>query len=170
MHSIVWFLISIFVQINKSLLARYVTIRYPFPIYFLSFFIIYVLHILQKYYKTSQSTRIAWNQGYSSNNPDYSSFSVCCCGKTLPHLGIHPIYNHQTQTLLWMPTRQAWQAWYSWAVCWEALPVPDKYRSRCSQPSIGTEHRIPNEGARERTQGAKGVCSPLGGTTIWTIQ
>jgi hypothetical protein len=23
----------------------------------------------------------------------------------LPHLGIHPIYNHQTQTLLWMPTR-----------------------------------------------------------------
>ena len=21
----------------------------------------------------------------------------------LPHLGIHPIYNHQTQTLLWMP-------------------------------------------------------------------
>jgi hypothetical protein len=22
----------------------------------------------------------------------------------LPHLGIHPINNHQTQTLLWMPT------------------------------------------------------------------
>jgi hypothetical protein len=22
----------------------------------------------------------------------------------LPHLGIHPMYNHQTQTLLWMPT------------------------------------------------------------------
>jgi hypothetical protein len=21
-----------------------------------------------------------------------------------PHLGIYPIYNHQTQTLLWMPT------------------------------------------------------------------
>jgi hypothetical protein len=21
----------------------------------------------------------------------------------LPHLGIHPIYRHQTQTLLWMP-------------------------------------------------------------------
>jgi hypothetical protein len=29
-------------------------------------------------------------------------------GKTierLPHLRIHPINNHQTQTLLWMPTR-----------------------------------------------------------------
>jgi hypothetical protein len=23
----------------------------------------------------------------------------------LPHLGIHPIYNHQTQTLLWMSKR-----------------------------------------------------------------
>jgi hypothetical protein len=23
----------------------------------------------------------------------------------LPHLGIHPINNHQNQTLLWMPTR-----------------------------------------------------------------
>jgi hypothetical protein len=22
----------------------------------------------------------------------------------LPHLGIHPIHSHQTQTLLWMPT------------------------------------------------------------------
>ena len=34
-----------------------------------------------------------------------------CAAKTegkaiqrLPHLGIHPIYSHQTQTLLWMPT------------------------------------------------------------------
>jgi hypothetical protein len=24
--------------------------------------------------------------------------------QSLPHLEIHPIYNHQTQTLLWMPT------------------------------------------------------------------
>jgi hypothetical protein len=31
-----------------------------------------------------------------------------------------------------------------------------------------TGHRVPNEGARERTQGAEGVCSPIGGTTIWT--
>jgi hypothetical protein len=33
-----------------------------------------------------------------------------------------------------------------------------------------TEHRVPNEGARERTQGAEGVCSPIGGTTILTSQ
>ena len=32
------------------------------------------------------------------------------------------------------------------------------------------EHRAPNEGARESTQGAKGVCNPIGGTTIYTNQ
>ena len=32
------------------------------------------------------------------------------------------------------------------------------------------EHRVPNEGARESTQGTKRVCKPIGGTTIWTKQ
>jgi hypothetical protein len=32
------------------------------------------------------------------------------------------------------------------------------------------EHRAPNEGARESTQGAKGVCNPIGGTTILSNQ
>jgi hypothetical protein len=32
------------------------------------------------------------------------------------------------------------------------------------------EHRAPNEGARESTQGAKGVWNVIGGTTIWTNQ
>jgi hypothetical protein len=27
-----------------------------------------------------------------------------------------------------------------------------------------TDHRVPNEGARESTQGAEGVCSPIGRT------
>jgi hypothetical protein len=27
----------------------------------------------------------------------------------LSHLGIHPIYSHQTQTLLWMPERACYQ-------------------------------------------------------------
>jgi hypothetical protein len=49
----------------------------------------------------------------------------------LPHLGIHPIYNHQIQTLLWMPIRACWQE-PDIAVSWEALPVPKKYRSVCS--------------------------------------
>ena len=33
-----------------------------------------------------------------------------------------------------------------------------------------TEHRVPNEWARERTQGAEGVCNPIGGIIIWTNQ
>jgi hypothetical protein len=32
------------------------------------------------------------------------------------------------------------------------------------------DHRAPNGGARESTQGAKGVCNPIGGTTIGTNQ
>jgi hypothetical protein len=41
----------------------------------------------------------------------------------LLHLGIHPINNHQTQSLLQMPTRFCWQD-PNIAVSWEALPVP----------------------------------------------
>jgi hypothetical protein len=33
-----------------------------------------------------------------------------------------------------------------------------------------TEHRVPNEGASEITQGAEAVCSPVGGPTIRTNQ
>jgi hypothetical protein len=32
------------------------------------------------------------------------------------------------------------------------------------------EHRAPNGGARESTQGAEGVYNPIGGTTIWSNQ
>jgi hypothetical protein len=32
------------------------------------------------------------------------------------------------------------------------------------------EHRAPNGGARESTQGTKGICNPIGGTTLWTNQ
>jgi hypothetical protein len=32
------------------------------------------------------------------------------------------------------------------------------------------DHRAPNGGARESTQGAKGICNPIGGTTIGTNQ
>ena len=28
------------------------------------------------------------------------------------------------------------------------------------------DHRAPNGGARESTQGAKGICNPIGGTTL----
>jgi hypothetical protein len=53
----------------------------------------------------------------------------------LPHLGIHPINNHQNQSLSWMPTRTCWEE-PDIAVSWEAVPVPDKYRSKCSQTPL----------------------------------
>jgi hypothetical protein len=54
----------------------------------------------------------------------------------LPHPGIHPIYNHQTQTLLHMPVRFCRQD-PDIAISCEAMPVPGKYRSGCSESSIG---------------------------------
>jgi hypothetical protein len=36
--------------------------------------------------------------------------------------------------------------------------------------SYWMDHRAPNGGARESNQGAKGICNPIGGTTIWTAQ
>ena len=36
--------------------------------------------------------------------------------------------------------------------------------------SYWMDHRAPNGGARESTQWAKGICNPIGGTTIWTNQ
>jgi hypothetical protein len=43
--------------------------------------------------------------------------------QSLLHLGIHPIYSHQTQTLLWMTRSACWQG-PDIAVSWEALPEP----------------------------------------------
>jgi hypothetical protein len=53
-------------------------------------------------------------------------------GKTiqrLPHLGIHPLYRHQTQTLLYIPRNACWQEPII-PVSLEALPESDKYRGR----------------------------------------
>jgi hypothetical protein len=55
--------------------------------------------------------------------------------QSLPHLGIHSIYNHQTQTLLWMPTNACWQE-PAIAVSFKSLPVLDRYRGGCSQLTI----------------------------------
>ena len=54
----------------------------------------------------------------------------------LPHLGVHPIISHQTQTLLHSPARFCWRD-ADIAVSCEAKLVPGKHRSGCSQSSIG---------------------------------
>ena len=77
----------------------------------------------------------------------------------LPHLGIHPINNHQTQTLLQMWTRASWQE-PDKAVSWEALPVPDKYKSGCSQPSIGWSTGSPMKELKKGQKELKGFEAP----------
>jgi hypothetical protein len=54
----------------------------------------------------------------------------------LPHPGVNPMISHQTQTLLHMPAGFC-QKDLDIAVWCEAMPVPCKYRSGCSQSSIG---------------------------------
>ena len=53
----------------------------------------------------------------------------------LPHLGIHPIISHQTQTLLHMPARFCRQDPDIADSC-EDMPMHGKYRNECSQSSI----------------------------------
>ena len=62
----------------------------------------------------------------------------------LPHPGIHPINNQQTQTLLHMPARFCWQDPDIADSC-EAMPVHGKYRSGCSESSIGWNTGPPME-------------------------
>jgi hypothetical protein len=61
---------------------------------------------------------------------------VGSCDELKAHPGMHHINNHQTQTLLHMPTRFCWQD-PDIAVSCEAMPVPGKYRSVCSKTCIG---------------------------------
>jgi hypothetical protein len=73
----------------------------------------------------------------------------------LPHLGIHPIISHQTQTLLHMPERFCWRDPVI-AVSYEAMPVPSKYRSGCSQSSIRWNTGPPMEKLEKAPKEQKG--------------
>jgi hypothetical protein len=52
------------------------------------------------------------------------------------------------------------------AVSYEAMPVLGKYKKWMLTVIYRVEHRAPNGGARESTQGAEEVYNPIGGTTI----
>jgi hypothetical protein len=92
------------------------------------------------------------------------SFSTKCGAETkgmtilrLPHLGIHPIHNHQTQTLLWMPTSAYWQKPVIGSG--EAPPVPEKYRGGFSQPTIGLSTGCPMKELEKGPMELKGLQS-----------
>ena len=46
------------------------------------------------------------------------------------------------------------------------LYTKDKHAEKEIRVSYWKDHRAPNGGARESTQGAKGNCNPIGGTTL----
>ena len=52
------------------------------------------------------------------------------------------------------------------AVSCDAMPVPGKYRSGCSQSAIGWNTGSPMEKLEKVPKELKGVCNPIGGTTI----
>jgi hypothetical protein len=60
----------------------------------------------------------------------------------LPHPVIHTIISLQTQTLLHIPARFCFKD-PDIAVSYEAMTVPGKYRSGCSQSSIGWDTGTP---------------------------
>jgi hypothetical protein len=63
----------------------------------------------------------------------------------LPHLGIHPVNNHQTQTLWQMPTR-AYRQEPDISCILRGSASAGKYRSGCSQSSIGWNTGSPMKG------------------------
>jgi hypothetical protein len=77
----------------------------------------------------------------------------------LSYMGIHPINNYQNHTLLWMPTKACWQE-PNIAVSWEALPVPDKYRSGSSQQFIGQSAGSPMKELEKVPKELKGFAAP----------
>jgi hypothetical protein len=52
------------------------------------------------------------------------------------------------------------------AVSCETMPGPGKHRSGCSQSAFGCITGPPVEELEKSTQGAEGICNPIGGTTI----
>jgi hypothetical protein len=73
----------------------------------------------------------------------------------LSHQGIHPIISHETQTILHMPARFCWRD-PDIAASYEAMPMPGKYRSGCSQSSIGWNTGPPMEELEKVTKELKG--------------
>ena len=65
---------------------------------------------------------------------------------------IHPMYCHQTQTLMWMPTILAERSLIY-------LP-PDKYRGGGSQPTIGLSIRSPMEELEKGPKELKETSAP----------
>jgi hypothetical protein len=74
----------------------------------------------------------------------------------LPHMGNHPINNHQTQILLLMPISACRQE----PVSWEVLPVPDKCTWACSRLTTELSPGTPTEELEKGLKELKGFSTP----------
>jgi hypothetical protein len=85
----------------------------------------------------------------------------------LSHLGIHPITQLlNPDTIVDANKYLLTRAWYLLRGSASALQI-----QRWMYTAIQwMEHRVPNGGALEMTQGAEGSCSSIEGTTKWTNQ
>jgi hypothetical protein len=116
----------------------------------------------KKLKKKEDQSLDTWKQGQNTHGVTETMCGTKTEGMTiqrLSKLGIHPMYSHQTQTLLWIPTRACWQE-PDRALSWEVLPVPDKYRSGCSQPSIGLSLGSPMKNIEKVPKELKGFSAP----------
>jgi hypothetical protein len=74
-------------------------------------------------------------------------------------LRMHPIQNHQTQSLLLMPRSACWQKPHV-DVSWEVLPDPCRYICGCLHPTIWLSLGSPMEQLWKRLKELKGFATP----------
>jgi hypothetical protein len=134
-----------------------------FFFFFFSFFIRYLAHLHFQCYMwpLSHSKNINTKLFLSKGNAGTVSRTETE-GKAIqrwPHLEIHPICRHQTQTLLLMPRSTCWQE-SSIAVPWEVLPEPYQNRYGCLQPTMGLSIRAPMEELWEGLKDLQGFATP----------
>jgi hypothetical protein len=65
-----------------------------------------------------------------------------------------------------LPCTEAYKVCTTNGPLFPLMPGPSKHRRGCSQSSIGWNTGPPMEELEKKTQGAKGICNPIGGTTI----
>jgi hypothetical protein len=122
-------------------------------VFFLDIFFIYISNAILKVPYTLPPTRI-------SHPPTPTSSP--CSSPVLGHIKFQP---PNPDTIAYASKILLSGPWYScliwgYASAWQIQKwmLTVIYRM---------EHRALNGGARESTQGAEGVCNPIGGTTIW---
>jgi hypothetical protein len=123
--------LSLFCKITKAFSKLYNYINcYGGKKMFINVVVIVVNQIIKTTYCQVSFYNILFMKMHSKNGAKTKGWTI----QRLPCPGVHPIMSHQMQTL-----RQQDFCWKdpNIAVSCEALLVPGKYRSGCSQSSIG---------------------------------